>query len=148
MTPWNYHNYRFISPDGSKELIYRDFFQLKTNEPFIAKAHLKYVGGMKYLGDSFCGPPLWSNDSLYIAIPRCVNDVYRGINQKLYLINTSNFEVAEYKSELRIIVLNSFDNGIIELIDSPNYSLKFHSININDLIFKSFSIADQSVYII
>jgi hypothetical protein len=143
---FDFNNVSWKSPDGNFRLIYTDLYHNEDSSLLAGKCYLESVGIKSYLGETFSGPPVWSDDSMYIAIPRWITSFQPGYLQKLYIMNVLTRKIWQSMEEFRVLNLISFNGQVIYGTDSPNYRPKQIEISIGDKLFESFKVIKWEDY--
>jgi hypothetical protein len=143
---FNINDVSWKSPDGNKRLIYTDIYNVENSALLAGKCYLEYEENKIYLGETFSGPPIWSDDSVYIAIPRWVTSFQPGYLQKLFVINVMTRKIWQSIEEFRVLNLTSFNSKVIFGTDSPNYRPKQIEKCVEDMIFDNFKVIKWDDY--
>lgn len=142
--PWIFSNRDecLHAPNGSARLLYEGLKSLAAGAPLSGKCNLLSTNSKILLGNEFGGPPAWSANSSYVAIPRWISSFGSNNLQKIYVLCIGDFTIAETFEEFRVVHLLDFSGSMIRGIDSPNYRTNNIEINIWDLVFRPFELMD------
>jgi hypothetical protein len=112
LPPWR-REYEELSPDGNYNARIHEAWELFMSGPTYGKL---------FIGDIFriekCSPTfVWSNDSRYLAVPQ-----WRGIwlrREQLLILDIKDKKIYVSRKKYRLLIVNSFVDGIISLTESP-----------------------------
>jgi len=94
------------SPDENYGLIYADLYHFENSALLTGKCYLELDGIKLYLGEAFSWPPIWSEDSKFVAVPRWITSFQRGYLQKLYVMNVRERKIWQSMQEYRVLNLS------------------------------------------
>jgi len=142
-TPWNFSKMNddgscidcaWPSPDKQFTIKYSDVKEIINNYPLTGRSVLVSQNDEILLHIDAGGPPVWSEDSKFFALPIWLYNEH-GYVQRLGVgcIDDMNFKVStEYYSVMQLL---SIDNESIKLIESPNTQAKERVVKIKELDF-------------
>ncbi|AHM59325.1 hypothetical protein D770_05290 [Flammeovirgaceae bacterium 311] len=113
-TPWDFAE-KHQSPDGFHTVEYEELNEIAMGGPLSGVCYINDGHSKIKLAGRFGGPPVWSTDNKYVAIPKWIdrND------QRIALLDVYGNNLQESKTKYRFLKLESFENGIIKGIDNP-----------------------------
>lgn len=124
ISPWS-SSVIATSPNGQFEARIDAAGEIAMGAPTLGE--LKLSNGKTY--DS-CNPSIiWSNDSEHLAIPQWTDTM----KQRLLVISMSKNKACYASDEYSVLVLESFENGVITGIDSPKVSRRLFTIDVSQL---------------
>ncbi|MDF1546892.1 MAG: hypothetical protein P1P88_03670 [Bacteroidales bacterium] len=142
-TPWNFSKMNYDgscvdctwpSPDKLFTIKYSDVKEIVTNYPLTARSVLMHQNEEILLHIDAGGPPVWSADSKFFALPIWLYNEH-GYVQRIGIgcIEEMNFKIStEY---FKVMQLLSIDGDTVKLIESPNLKAKERILKINELDF-------------
>lgn len=133
-SPWNISSLDkiLISPNKKHKVDYVYMSEVAMGAPLSGLCVIKNKEFTIELGHSFGCPPVWSNDSKYLAIPMWTEN----LSQELAIVDMEKLEIKILDSDFRVLYLKSFENGVVVGEDSPKYEMCKIEINIDDVKFR------------
>lgn len=127
--PWDFNTFS-NSPNKASWIEYdeKSLTEFSMGSPLSGCCDVKNGTKKIRLKGLFGGPPIWSEDSKYLALPRWTRDH----NQCLVLIELRTLTIKELDQKFRVLHLSDFKDGIIEGIDSPIYQTEKIRVNVAD----------------
>jgi len=111
ISPWEY-NLTLTSPDGLHHAVIVNADEIAMGAP--TSGELIIDGKIEVEN---CNPSaVWSNNSRYLAIPQWTDDRL----QRLVVVDTETNKIIKSKHSYSVLVLNGFEETLINYIDSPN----------------------------
>lgn len=129
-TPWD-NEVEIKSPDRLKTLQYKGF-EVRMGAPTMGQLCLIIDDKNVIISDRTAASFIWSENSEYIAYSEWTKEFKQII--RIYNINKKIYTTIHH--EMRVIQFHSFNNMIIEGIDSPIYNTTKFKINVNDYMNK------------
>lgn len=110
LSPWKSETVRLESPDGRRVAILFEPGEIGMGAP--TSGELKVSNGQYAEG---CNPSMvWSDDSRFLAVPQWFDRM-----QRLLILDTDFKKRAFAPETYRVLELHTFNNGMVEGVDSP-----------------------------
>ncbi len=126
LPPWR-REYEELSPDGNYNAKIHEAWELSMSGP---------TSGKLFIGDIFriekCSPTfVWSNDSRYLAVPQWCGFLRK--REHLLILDLEDKKIYVSRKKYRLLILNSFVDGIISLTESPLWRPKEIRISLDEI---------------
>jgi hypothetical protein len=127
LPPWR-RKYEQQSPDGKYTATIYEAWELFMSGPTYGKL---------FVGDMFriekCSPTfVWSDDSRYLAVPQW-GGAWLLRSERLLILDAMEKKIFVSNNKYKLIIVNSFTDGIISLTESPLKKTKEISISLEEV---------------
>jgi hypothetical protein len=124
ISPWHTETLQLESPDKTMVAVLSEPREIAMGAP--TSGELKVSNGLSGFN---CNPSMiWSDDSIYLAVPQWSQSM-----QRLMVLNTIRRKRWFAPGLFRVLALVSFNNGIVEGIDSPIHEPRKVRIDVRSL---------------
>jgi hypothetical protein len=150
-SPWEFNDNdaSLVSPDGKNKIRYVDLQEVQAGResPLRGIGMLECGLGEINIGNTCGCPPIWSDNSRYLAIPVWHyvlsqeqptidmenSDMNYVLRQELAIIDLEKLEMKTVKDQFRVIHLKSFHGTILTGEDSPIYQTRIFKLDIDKI---------------
>lgn len=136
--PWTFDlAEEFSAPDGEYKIKYENVHEMAQGSPLTGECYLWKKGKKILINKNCAGPPVWSKDSRYFVVPIWKKLFLKGLWQKIAMVDIEKENIKYSKSNYEVLYLIKFENGTLELINSPVFQPKAINFNIQEIEFEN-----------
>ena len=116
-----------MAPTGKYRIVYDNLAAPKAGQGLGGECALHMDDKVIPLGKHFAGPPVWSHDSKFVAIPQWITNWYgKRVRQRVVVIDIEGKEIGTNSFEYRLLHLKEFNQNIVigmdNALENPKYT--------------------------